>query len=201
MDSITGRKILIITGDFVEDYEIYVSYQVLQMTGYDPHVICPKRKKGDKIKTAIHQWDDEDQTYNETQGHKFELNQDFDKVKPEDYAGLIIPGGRAPEYLRTHENVIALIRHFVEEKKPIACLCHGIQLLTAVGELKDRKVTCYPACSAEVMLAGGIYQSVKDDEIVIDGNLVTAVAYPGHPKWLKAFLELLGTTFTHTSTK
>ena len=183
-------KMLLLAGDFVEDYEIMVPFQALQMVGHTVDAVCPGKKKGDQVRTAIHDFEG-DQTYTEKRGHNFTLNATFDQVRAEDYDALVIPGGRAPEYLRLNEKVLDVVRHFDKAGKPIAALCHGAQLLAAAGILKGRRVNCYPACSPEVGLAGGTYVPVEITEAYVDGNLVTGPAWPAHPAWLAKFLEVV----------
>jgi protease I len=183
-------KILVIAGDFVEDYEIMVPFQALQMVGHRVDAICPDKKKGDQVRTAIHDFEG-DQTYTEKRGHNFTLNATFDEVNPANYDALLIPGGRAPEYLRLNPKVLELVRHFDKEGKPIAALCHGPQILAAAGVLKGRKVNCYPACAPEVGLAGGTFVSLDFTEATVDGNLVTGPAWTAHPAWLAKFLDVL----------
>ncbi|GAB3821829.1 DJ-1/PfpI family protein [Pontibacter rugosus] len=184
------KKILFLTGDFTEDYETMVPFQMLQMVGYEVHAVCPDKKKGDTVKTAIHDFEG-DQTYTEKPGHNFTLTYTFSEVNPSDYVGLVIAGGRAPEYLRLHQGVLDVTRHFAENNKPIAAICHGIQILTAARVVEGRRLTAYPAVGPEVELAGGIFESVAPTEVVVDGNLVTS-PWPGHPKFIKAFLDVLG---------
>ena len=185
-----SAKLLLLAGDFVEDYEIVVPFQALQMVGHTVHAVCPGKKKGDQVRTAIHDFEG-DQTYTEKRGHNFTLNATFDEIDPAQYDGLVIPGGRAPEYLRLNAKVLDIIRHFAKANKPIAALCHGPQLLAAAGVLKGRKLNAYPACAPEVELAGGTYVSVDMSDAVVDGNLVTGPAWPAHPVWLAHFLEVL----------
>jgi protease I len=185
-----SAKLLLLAGDFVEDYEIMVPFQALQMVGHKVHAVCPGKKKGDLIRTAIHDFEG-DQTYTEKRGHNFTLNATFDEIDPARYDGLIIPGGRAPEYLRLNPKVLDIIRHFAKANKPIAALCHGPQLLAAAGVIKGRKLNAYPACAPEVELAGGTFVSVAMTDAVVDGNLVTGPAWPAHPAWLAKFLEVL----------
>lgn len=184
-------KILILAGDFVEDYELMVPFQALLMLGYTVHVVCPNKKSGEKIRTAIHDFEG-DQTYSEKPGHNFSLNATFDDIQAENYDALVIPGGRAPEYIRLNPRVLDITRHFAWNQKPIAAICHGLQVLAAAGVLNGKKCTAYPACSAEVTLAGGQYVEIGVDEAIVDGFLVTAPAWPAHPKWLAEFLKLLG---------
>ena len=186
------KKILLITGDFVEDYETMVPYQMLLMVGYEVHTVCPDKKKGDSVKTAIHDFEG-DQTYTEKPGHNFQLSYTFDEVKPENYAGLVVVGGRAPEYLRLNKQVIGIVKYFFEKDLPVAAMCHGIQILTTAGVVSGRTLTAYPAVGPEVTIAGGTYKEVPPTESVVDGNLVTSPAWPGHPSFIREFLKLLGT--------
>ena len=195
----TGKKILMLAGDFVEDYEIMVPFQALQMVGHTVHAICPDKKVGETIRTAVHDFEG-DQTYTEKPGHNFALNATFDSVSPEGYDALVVPGGRAPEYIRLNDKVLEIVRHFAAENKPIAAICHGLQLLAAAGVLKGKRCTAYPACGPEVTLAGGTYVEIPVNEAIADGNLVTAPAWPAHPRWLAEFLTVLGTKIEHKQT-
>lgn len=192
----SGKKLLMLVGDFGEDYEIMVPYQALQMVGHTVHAVCPGKKSGDAVKTAIHDFEG-DQTYTEKPGHNFALNATFNEVNPADYDALVVSGGRAPEYLRREEGVLDMVRHFFEEDKPVAAVCHGLQILSAAGVIEGRTLTAYPACGPEMQAAGANYKDVDVTEVVVDGKLVTSPAWPGHPKWLAAFLEVLGTEITH----
>jgi len=186
------KKILMLVGDYVEDYEVMVPFQALQMVGHTVHAVCPDKRTGATVRTAIHDFEG-DQTYSEKRGHNFALNASFDEVKPEDYDALVIPGGRAPEYLRLNPRVIEMVRHFSDAGKPIAAICHGAQILAAAGALKGRTCSAYPAVSPEVKASGGAYADLHMDEAHVDGNLVSAPAWPAHPAWLAAFLRVLGT--------
>jgi len=183
-------KLLLLAGDFVEDYEIMVPFQALQMVGHTVDAVCPGKKKGDKVRTAIHDFEG-DQTYTEKRGHDFALNATFDEIDASSYDGLVIPGGRAPEYLRLNEKVLEVVRHFDKAGKPIAALCHGPQLLAAAGVIKGRKLNAYPACAPEVKLAGGTFVETDFFGAVVDGKLVTGPAWTAHPAWLAKFLEVL----------
>jgi protease I len=185
-----SAKILVLAGDFVEDYEIMVPFQALQMVGHVVEAVCPDKKKGDQVRTAIHDFEG-DQTYSEKRGHNFTLNATFDDVNPASYDALVVPGGRAPEYLRMNQQVLEIVRHFDREGKPIAALCHGPQLLAAAGVLKGRKLNCYPACAPEIGLAGGTFVSLEMTDAMVDGKLVTGPAWPAHPAWLAKFLDVL----------
>ena len=191
-----GKNILMLVGDFGEDYEIMVPFQALSAVGHTVHAVCPDKKAGDWIATAIHDFEGH-QTYSEKPGHRFTLNAAFAEVKPDSYDALVIPGGRAPEYLRMNPSVLDLVRHFFTANKPVAAICHGAQLLAAAGVLEGRTCSAYPACRAEVEVAKGKYAEIAIDGAVTDGNLVTAPAWPAHPAWLAQFLHLLGTRITH----
>ncbi len=188
-----AKKILFLVGDFVEDYEIMVPYQMLLMIGHQCDAVCPGKKPGDYVTTAIHDFDGF-QTYSEKPGHRFQLNQDFDAIQAEDYDALVVPGGRAPEYLRMNPKVLEIVRHFADAKKPIASICHGPQILAAAGILKNRECSCYPSVEYEVAASGGKYigPSAQFDSAHTDGNLVTAPAWPAHPTWIAQFAKLLG---------
>jgi protease I len=186
------KSILMLVGDYVEDYEVMVPFQALLMVGHTVHAVCPGKKSGDLVRTAIHDFEG-DQTYSEKRGHNFTLNADFDEVKEKDYDALVIPGGRAPEYLRLNPRVLEIVQHFSNENKPIAAICHAAQILAAAGVLKGKKCSAYPAVGPDVPAAGGTYVSVSMTDAVADGNLVTGPAWPAHPAWLAKFLTVLGT--------
>lgn len=190
-----AKKILFLTGDFAEDYEMMVPFQALQMVGHTVHAVCPGKKSGDKIKTAIHDFEG-DQTYTEKPGHLFVLNASFDEVEVGNYDALMITGGRAPEYLRLNPRVIEIVRQFAAADKPIAAICHGAQVLVAADVILGKRIAAYPACAPEVRLAGGEYADIAVDQAVTDGAFVTAPAWPAHPQWLAQFLQRLGTAIT-----
>jgi protease I len=194
-----AKKILMLVGDFVEDYEVMVPFQALQIAGHQVHAACPDKKAGEKVRTAIHDFEG-DQTYSEKRGHDFALNTTFADVKAQDYDALVIPGGRAPEYLRLNKQVLAIVKHFADAGKPIAAICHGAQILTAAGVAKGRKINCYPAVGPEVTAAGGEFVSLDWGEAVTDRNLVTGPAWTAHVAWLQQFLAVLGTRFAHEAT-
>src|SRR5215207_808629 len=191
-----ARKILMIVGDFVEDYEVMVPFQALQMVGHTVHAVCPGKRAGDRVRTAVHDFEG-DQTYTEKPGHNFTLNATFEDIVEDEYDALVVPGGRAPEYIRLNDRVLDLVRHFDRAEKPVAAICHGAQLLAAAGVVAVRRCTAYPACAPEVRLAGAQFVDVDVDQAVVDGNLVTAPAWPAHPQWLAKFLEVLGTRIEH----
>ena len=186
------KKLLMLVGDYVEDYEAMVPFQALLMVGHTVHAVCPNKKAGESVRTAIHDFEG-DQTYSEKRGHNFSLNATFDDIRPEDYDGLVIPGGRAPEYLRLNPRVLEIVRHFAAADKPIAAVCHGPQILSAAGVLQGKSCSCYPAVAPEVTAAGGTYAEIPIDAAHTSGNLVSAPAWPAHPAWLAQFLKVLGT--------
>ena len=190
-----AKRILLLAGDYAEDYETMVPFQTLLTVGHVVHAVCPDKKAGEQVKTAIHDFEGA-QTYSEKPGHNFTLNATFAEVKAEDYDALVIPGGRAPEYLRLNPKVLDLVRHFFSANKPVAAVCHGAQILAAAGVLQGRKCSAYPACGPEVREAGGDYADIAVDQAVTQGNLVTAPAWPAHPAWMGQFLKLLGTQIT-----
>jgi len=186
------KKILMLVGDYVEDYEVMVPFQALLMVGHTVHAVCPDKKAGEKVRTAVHDFEG-DQTYSEKPGHNFTLNATFADVKAEDYDALVIPGGRAPEYIRLNEKVLSIVRHFANANKPIAAVCHGAQVLAAAGVLKGKSCSAYPAVGPDVTGAGGKYVDIPVDKAHVEGKLVTAPAWPAHPDWLAKFLQVLGT--------
>ena len=186
-----AKKLLMLIGDFVEDYEVMVPFQALQMVGYTVHAVCPDKKSGQTVRTAVHDFEG-DQTYSEKPGHNLTLNATFAEIRPEDYDALVVPGGRAPEYIRLNQDVLRIVQHFAEAKKPIAAICHGLQLLASARVLEGKSCTAYPACGPDVGAVGGRYVEVPVDSVHVDGTLVTAPAWPAHPAWLAAFLKVLG---------
>ena len=189
-----AKKILMIVGDYVEDYEAMVPFQVLTMVGHTVHAVCPGKKAGETVRTAVHDFEG-DQTYSEKRGHNFAINASFEGVRPNNYDALVIPGGRAPEYLRLNEKVLDIVRQFAKTNKPIASICHGLQVLAAAGVLKGKLCTAYPAVKPELILAGAKWGEVNQtfSNAYVDGNLVTAAAWPAHPEWMRKFLDVLGT--------
>jgi protease I len=187
-----AKKLLMLVGDYVEDYEVMVPFQALQMAGHIVHAVCPKKKAGDFVRTAVHDFEG-DQTYSEKRGHNFTLNATFADIDESAYDGLVVPGGRAPEYLRLDPRVLEIVRHFSDANKPIAAICHAAQLLAAAGVLKGRSCSAYPAVGPDVTAAGGTFVELAMTEAHTDGNLVTAPAWPAHPAWLSQFLRVLGT--------
>lgn len=187
-----AKKLLMLVGDYVEDYEVMVPFQALQMVGHTVDAVCPNKRAGDFVRTAIHDFEG-DQTYSEKRGHNFTVNATFDDVKPESYDGLVLPGGRAPEYIRLNPRVIEIVRHFASNDRPIAAICHAAQLLAAADVLQGKSCSCYPAISPDVIRAGGTYADVGLIGAHTCGKLVTAAAWPAHPAWLAQFLKVLGT--------
>ena len=189
----SAKQILFLVGDFVEDYEVMVPYQMLLMVGHQCSTVCPGKRAGESVATAIHDFEGA-QTYSEKRGHNFVLNTDFDQISFDQFDALVIPGGRAPEYLRLDPQVLALVQHFAHANKPIAAICHGPQILAAAGVLSGRACSCYPAVGPEVVLSGGSVPTPSPalDSAHTDGNLVTAPAWPAHPAWMRQFLQILG---------
>ena len=187
-----AKKILMIVGDFVEDYEVMVPFQALLAVGHTVHAVCADKKAGESVRTAIHDFEG-DQTYSEKPGHNFTLNASFNEIQATDYDALVIPGGRAPEYIRLNQAVIDVVRHFAQAGKPIAAICHGAQLLAAADVIQQKSCSAYPAVGPDVTRAGGTFVDIPVDQAHVDGNLVTAPAWPAHPKWLAEFLKVLGT--------
>jgi protease I len=187
-----AKKLLMLVGDYVEDYEVMVPFQALLMVGHKVDAVCPKKRAGDVVRTAIHDFEG-DQTYSEKRGHNFTLNATFDDVREHDYDGLVIPGGRAPEYIRLDQRLLEIVRHFSDTNKPIAAICHAAQVLAAAGVLKGKSCSCYPAVAPDVTAAGGTYMELPMDQAHTCGNLVTAPAWPAHPAWIAQFLKVLGT--------
>ncbi|EDN68664.1 intracellular protease, PfpI family [Beggiatoa sp. PS] len=188
----SAKKILMLVGDYVEDYEVMVPFQALQMVGHEVHAVCPDKKAGETVRTAIHDFEG-DQTYSEKPGHNFSLNATFAEIKAENYDALLLPGGRAPEYIRLNPQVLDIVRHFANSQKPIAAICHGAQILAAANVLQGKTCSAYPAVAPDVNNAGGTWKEVAMDGAYVDGNLVTAPAWPAHPQWLAKFLLILGT--------
>jgi len=186
------KKLLMLVGDYVEDYEVMVPFQALLMVGHTVHAVCPGKQAGQTVRTAIHDFEG-DQTYSEKPGHNFQLNATFAEVNPEAYDALVIPGGRATEYIRLNERVLEIVRHFAQANKPIAAICHGAQVLAAAGVLEGRTCSAYPAVGPDVTRAGGTFKDLEVDQAITDGILVTAPAWPAHPAWLAQFLQVLGT--------
>jgi protease I len=187
-----GKKILMLVGDYVEDYEVMVPFQALLAVGHEVHAVCPDKAAGDSVRTAVHDFEG-DQTYSEKPGHNFALNATFADIDETAYDALVIPGGRAPEYIRLNPRVLEITRHFAQTHKPIAAICHGPQVLAAAGVLNGMECAAYPAVGPTVTTAGGSYQDIPADQAVVDRNLVTAPAWPAHPDWIAKFLDLLGT--------
>lgn len=187
-----AKQILMLVGDYVEDYEVMVPFQTLLAVGHNVHAVCPDKSEGEKVRTAVHDFEG-DQTYSEKPGHNFVLNATFADVQAENYDALVIPGGRAPEYIRLNPKVLEIVRHFAQANKPIAAVCHGAQVLAAADVLTGKACSAYPAVAPDVNRAGGHYMDIPVDQAYVDGNLVTAPAWPAHPDWLAKFLKVLGT--------
>lgn len=190
-----SKKILMLVGDYVEDYEVMVPFQSLLMLGYEVEAVCPDKKAGEFVRTSVHDFEG-DQTYSEKRGHNFTLNKDFDSVNTAEYVGLVIPGGRAPEYIRLNARVLDIVREFNAANKPIASICHGPLVLVTAGVLQGKSCSAYPACGPDVVCAGGKYADIPLDKAYVDGNLVTAPAWPAHPDWIAKFVALLGASIS-----
>jgi len=188
----SGKQVLMLVGDFVEDYEAMVPYQMLLMVGHQVATVCPGKSAGESVRTAIHDFEG-DQTYSEKPGHRFAITADFEGLDESKFDALVIPGGRAPEYLRLNPRVLDITRHFFQAGKPVAAICHGAQILSAAGVLQGRRCSCYPACGPEVTATGGQYvePAASMDSVHVDGNLVTAPAWPAHPAWMREFIKLM----------
>ncbi|MFB2553073.1 DJ-1/PfpI family protein [Ensifer soli] len=194
----SGKKILMLTGEFTEEYEIFVFQQGMEAVGHTVHVICPDKKAGDRIKTSLHDFEG-DQTYTEKVGHYADINKTFSEVRVEEYDAVYAAGGRGPEYIRTDKRIQAMVRHFHETGKPIFTICHGVQILMAVpGVLQGRKVAGLGACEPEVTAVGGTYIDVKPTEAYVDGNLVSAKGWTGLAAFMRECLNVLGTKITHS---
>jgi protease I len=187
-----AKKLLMLVGDYAEDYEVMIPFQALMMVGHRVDAVCPNKRAGEHIKTSIHDFEG-DQTYSEKLGHNFTLNATFDEIRPEEYDGLLIPGGRAPEYLRMNPRVLDICRHFASAGKPIGAICHGTQVLSAAGILRGKKASCYPALSPDLALAGATFADIPIEAAYTDGLLVTAPAWPAQSAWLAQLLTVLGT--------
>jgi len=190
-----AKKVLLLVGDYVEDYEAMVPFQAMESIGIEVHAIAPDRKKGDVVPTAVHDFTG-DQTYKELRGHNFAINKDFDSVNTDDYDGLYIAGGRSAEYIRLNKRVLEITKDFFDKNKPVAAICHGIQVLTAAKVLNGRTLTAYVAVGPDIELAGGTWKNIPADQAIVDANLVTSPAWPGHQNILKEFYKLLGINIT-----
>jgi len=179
-------KVLIVAGDAVEAQELFYPYWRLKEEGFEVVVAAPSKKV---LNTVVHDFEPGWETYTEKPGYRFPwVDLTFKEVRPEEFDGLIIPGGRAPEYIRTYPELEAIVRHFFEKSKPVAAICHGPLVLAAYGLLTGRRVTAYAAVAPDVVRAGAVY---VDQEVVVDGNLVTSRAWPDLPAFMKEFIKLL----------
>ncbi len=192
-----AKKILMLVGDFTEEYEIFVFQQGMEAVGHTVHVVCPDKKAGDILRTSLHDFEG-DQTYTEKLGHNFVINKSFGKVDPADYDAVYCAGGRGPEYIRTDKRVQALVRHFHEAQKPIFTICHGVQILIAVdGVVRGKKVAALGACEPEVTLAGGTYIDLSPTEAYVDGTMVSAKGWTALAAFIRECLKVLGTRIVH----
>ena len=196
----TGKKILMLVGEFSEEYEIFVFEQAMHAVGHSVDVVCPDKKVGDAIKTSLHDFEG-DQTYTEKPGHLYTLNKTFSQAKPEEYDAVYVAGGRGPEYIRIDTRVQDIVRHFHETGKPIFTICHGVQVLISVdGVVKGKRVAALQYCEPEVRLAGGTYVDVEPTGACVDGNLVSAKGWPGLAAFIRECLKVLGTEIHHGET-
>jgi len=192
-----GKKILMLTGDFTEENEIFVFQQGMEAVGHTVHVICPDKKKGDILKTSLHDFEGH-QTYTEKLGHDFVINKTFSEVIPDEYDAVYCAGGRGPEYIRTDKRIQALVRHFHEAQKPIFTICHGVQILVAVdGVVRGKKVAALGACEPEVTLAGGTYVDLSPTDVHVDGTMVSAKGWTALAAFMRECLRVLGTEIHH----
>lgn len=193
-----GKKILMLVGEFTEEYEIFVYQQAMEAVGHTVHVVCPDKKAGDIIATSLHDFEGH-QTYTEKMGHYFQINKSFDEVKLDQYHAVYAAGGRGPEYIRTDKRVQAMVRHFHEAKKPIFTICHGVQILIAVdGVVRGKKVAALAACEPEVTLAGGTYIDLSPTDAYVDGNMVSAKGWTALAAFIRECLKVLGTEIRHS---
>lgn len=186
-----SKKVLMLVGDYTEDYETIVPFQTLQVLGYDVYAVCPNKKSGDFVRTAVHDFEG-DQTYSEKRGHNFTINANFETIDTNDYIGLFITGGRSPEYLRLNKRVLEIVQEFFNDSKPVAAICHGPQILTAANVVKNLRLTAYPTVASEIRFAGGEYIETGVDKAIVDKNLVTSPAWPGNTAIIIEFIKLLG---------
>ena len=194
-----GKKILMLTGDFTEEYEIFVFQQAMEAVGHKVHVVCPDKKAGDILRTSLHDFEG-DQTYTEKLGHNFVINKTFADAEREldGYDAVYCAGGRGPEYIRTDKRVQAIVRHFHEANKPIFTICHGVQILIAVdGVVRGKKVAALGACEPEVALAGGTYIDLSPTEAYVDGTMVSAKGWTALAAFMRECLKVLGTEIHH----
>ncbi|MBP7000865.1 DJ-1/PfpI family protein [Amaricoccus sp.] len=190
-------KILMLTGEFTEEYEIYVYQQGMEAIGHTVHVVCPDKKKGEMIRTSLHDFEGH-QTYLERYGHLAEINKTFAEVDVTEYDAVYCAGGRGPEYIRTDKRVQAMVKHFHDEGKPIFTICHGVQILVAVdGVVKGKRVGALGACEPEVRLAGGTYVDLSPTESLIDGNMVSAKGWTALAAFMRDCNTVLGTEVRH----
>ncbi|QHC22975.1 DJ-1/PfpI family protein [Streptomyces sp. GS7] len=178
-------EILLIAGDATEDLEFFYPYQRLLEEGYEPRIAAPSRKK---LQFVVHDFVDDFDTYVERQGHSWPADLALSEVDPAAYAALVLPGGRAPEYLRQDPDFRRVVTHFFDADKPVAHICHAAIALAPLGVLKGRRTSAYPACAPEVQLGGGVF---VDGPAVVDGKVVSARAWNDQPEWMRAFVEIL----------
>lgn len=177
-------KILILTGDAAESLEVMYPYQRLREEGYEVLIAAPSKKK---LHFVVHDFEPGYDTYTEKPGYGWDADLAFTDVNPSDYAALVIPGGRAPEYIRNDSACQKIVRHFFENQKPVAQLCHAGLVLAACGVLKGRRTAAYPALEPDIKAGADFINS----QAVVDGTMVLARAWPDHPAWMREFVRLL----------
>lgn len=178
-------KILILTGDAAESLEVMYPYQRLLEEGYDVHIAAPSKKK---LRFVVHDFEPGYDTYTEKPGYSWDADLAFADVEPGDYAALVVPGGRAPEYIRNDPEFARIVRHFFDGEKPVAQICHAALGLVAAGVLEGRRTAAYPAIAPDVERGGAEF---VDSEAVVDGTMVSARAWPDHPAWMREFVRVL----------
>jgi len=178
-------KILILTGDAAESLEVIYPYQRLQEEGYEVRIAAPAKKK---LHFVVHDFEPGYDTYTEKPGYSWDADLAFKDVNPADYAALVIPGGRAPEYIRNNPDCQRIIQHFFQQSKPVAQICHAALALAAAGVLKGKRTAAYPALEPDVRAAGAEF---VNSEAVVDGHMISARAWPDHPAWMREFVKLL----------
>jgi protease I len=178
-------RILLLTGDAGEAQEIYYAKFRLEEEGWQVHIAAPEKRA---FLSVVHDFEPGFDTYTERPGYRVQADVGIAEVKPEDYDGLVLPGGRAPEYLRNRRPAVAIVHHFLEARKPIAANCHGPLLVMAAGSVRGVKMTAYPDLEPDVRAAGAEY---LDRPVVVDGSLITVRGWPDNGPWMREFVRLL----------
>jgi protease I len=178
-------KILILTGDAGEAQEIYYAKFRLEEEGWQALIVTTERRV---FHSVVHDFEPGIDTYTEKPGYRVQADLGLEEVNSADFHGLVLPGGRAPEYLRNRPKAVAIVRHFLQAGKPIAANCHGPLLLLAAGDMKGRRMTCYPDLEPDLRMAGAEF---LNQEVVIDGPLVTVRGWPDNGPWMKEFVRVM----------